>query len=590
MSHYIPPTHESDQDPLQGRTALIQGDPSFAEITEAVARPIEMPHKRWILFFLPALALLSLLPVSLAWLFWEGIGVWGNNVPVGWGWPIINFVFWVGIGHAGTLISAVLFLFRQKWRTSINRGAEAMTIFAVICALIFPGVHVGRVWSAYWLGPVPNQMEMWVNFRSPLLWDVFAVSTYFTVSTLFWYVGLIPDLATMRDRSKTTIRRMAYGFLAMGWRGSHRHWVNYESAYLLLAAMATPLVLSVHSIVSFDFAVSNLPGWHTTIFPPYFVAGAIFSGFGMVLTLMIPLRVWFKLEHIITLKHLENMAKIILLTGSIVGYAYTLEFFIAWYSGNEYEAFVFQNRAFGPYAWAYWTMMTCNVLTPQLIWFKKIRTSPKALFVMSIFVNIGMWFERFVIVVSSLHHDFLPSSWDYFSPTIWDVTLFLGSFGLFFTLFLLFLRFLPLIAIAEVKSVMPRANPHWVDPDKKPSSRDHHASHGEVESEPESAPSAEVKAAEAKAAKAEKKAAEEAEAEKAEAEKAKAEKAEAEKAEAEKAEAEKAEAKADATDAAAEAEAEAEPEEADSEESSKDEKLLFTPPATDTKKDGKDNG
>ena len=484
MSHYIPPTHEHDLDPIEGRTALVQGDPSFSEITEVVARPIEMPHKRWILFFLPALALLSLLPVSLGWLFWEGVGVWGNNVPIGWGWPIINFVFWVGIGHAGTLISAVLFLFRQKWRTSINRGAEAMTIFAVICALIFPGVHVGRVWAAYWLAPVPNQMQMWVNFRSPLLWDVFAVSTYFTVSSLFWYVGLIPDLATMRDRSKTKIRRLAYGFFSLGWRGSARHWVNYEAAYLLLAAMATPLVLSVHSIVSFDFAVSNLPGWHTTIFPPYFVAGAIFSGFGMVLTLMIPLRVWFNLEHIITLKHLENMAKIILLTGSIVGYAYSMEFFIAWYSGNEYEAFVFQNRAFGPYAWGYWTMMSCNVITPQFIWFKKIRQSPKALFVLSIFVNIGMWFERFVIVVTSLHHDFLPSSWDYFSPTIWDVTLFLGSFGLFFTLFLLFLRYLPLIAIAEVKSVMPRANPHWVDPDKAAAKkeRDSHGASGDFDS------------------------------------------------------------------------------------------------------------
>ena len=586
MSHYIPPTHENDPDPLQGRTALIQGDPSFAEVTEAVARPIEMPHKRWILFFLPALTLLTLLPISLGWLFWEGIGVWGNNVPVGWGWPIINFVFWVGIGHAGTLISAVLFLFRQKWRTSINRGAEAMTIFAVICALIFPGVHVGRVWSAYWLGPLPNQMEMWVNFRSPLLWDVFAVSTYFTVSSLFRYVGLIPDLATMRDRSKTTIRRMAYGFLAMGWRGSARHWVNYESAYLLLAAMATPLVLSVHSIVSFDFAVSNLPGWHTTIFPPYFVAGAIFSGFGMVLTLMIPLRVWFKLEHIITLKHLENMAKIILLTGSIVGYAYSMEFFIAWYSGNEYEAFVFQNRAFGPYAWGYWIMMSCNVITPQFIWFKKIRTSPKALFVLSIFVNIGMWFERFVIVVSSLHHDFLPSSWDYFSPTIWDVTLFLGSFGLFFTLFLLFLRYLPLIAIAEVKSVMPRANPHWVDPDKKPNSR-HHASHGETD----------AKADAADAVTKDEPAEEEAE------EKAKAEataKAEAEakakvkaKMEADAKAAAEAEEKA-AADESADAEASSEDgDSGDAAEDQEEEKLLFSPPPTDktdAKKEGKDNG
>lgn len=587
MSHYIPPTHEHDQDPLEGRTALILGDPSFSEITEAVARPIEMPHKRWIMFFIPALGLLSLLPISLGWLFWEGIGVWGNNVPVGWGWPIINFVFWVGIGHAGTLISAVLFLFRQKWRTSINRGAEAMTIFAVICALIFPGVHVGRVWAAYWLLPLPNQMEMWVNFRSPLLWDVFAVSTYFTVSSLFWYVGLIPDLATMRDRSKTKIRRFAYGLFSLGWRGSARHWVNYEAAYLLLAAMATPLVLSVHSIVSFDFAVSNLPGWHTTIFPPYFVAGAIFSGFGMVLTLMIPIRVWFKLEHIITTKHLENMAKIILLTGSIVGYAYSMEFFIAWYSGNEYEAFVFQNRAFGPYAWGYWTMMSCNVLTPQLIWFKKIRTSPKALFILSIFVNIGMWFERFVIVVTSLHHDFLPSSWDYFTPTIWDVSLFLGSFGLFFTLFLLFLRYLPLIAIAEVKSVMPRANPHWVDPNKEAAKkdRDHHSAHGSVEAksepepepeakdepEPEPEPEPEAKDDEPESKDEEPEAKDEASEEKADASDEKAESEE---------KADEPEAKDEASDA--------KDDDADESDATEKEDLLFSPPPA--KKEDKDNG
>jgi molybdopterin-containing oxidoreductase family membrane subunit len=361
-----------------------------------------------------------------------------------------------------------LFLFRQKWRTSINRGAEAMTIFAVICALMFPTIHVGRVWVIYWPLPLPNQMDIWPNFRSPLLWDVFAVSTYFTVSLLFWYVGLIPDLATLRDRAKTRVRRVAYGLFALGWRGSHRHWVNYEAAYLLLAAMATPLVLSVHSIVSFDFAVSQLPGWHTTIFPPYFVAGAIFSGFGMVLTLMIPLRSWFKLENIITVKHLENMAKIILLTGSIVGYAYAMEFFIAWYSGNPYETFVFVNRALGDYSWAYWIMVTCNVLSPQVIWFKKIRRSAMALFILSIFVNIGMWFERFVIVVTSLHHDFLPSSWDYFSPTPWDYATLIGSFGLFLTLFCLFLRYLPLIAIAEAKGVMPQANPHYIDPGRPP--------------------------------------------------------------------------------------------------------------------------
>jgi molybdopterin-containing oxidoreductase family membrane subunit len=371
-------------------------------------------------------------------------------------------VFWVGIGHAGTLISAILFLFRQKWRTSINRAAEAMTIFAVICALIFPGIHVGRVWVAYWLFPIPNQMAMWPNFRSPLLWDVFAVSTYFTVSLLFWFVGLIPDLATFRDRSKG-VRKFVYGIFALGWRGSHRHWLNYERAYLILAALSTPLVLSVHTIVSFDFATSQLPGWHATIFPPYFVAGAIFSGFAMVINLMIICRWVFKLENLVTMRHFENMAKIILLTGSIVGYAYAMEFFIAWYSGNPYERYIFISRATGPYAWAYWTMVTCNVVIPQLFWVRKVRTNLWALFIISVFVNIGMWFERFVIIVTSLHRTFLPSSWAYFSPTIIDISTFIGSFGLFFTLFCLFVRFLPIVAIAEVKTVMPEADPHGHD-------------------------------------------------------------------------------------------------------------------------------
>jgi len=448
-------------DPLTGRKVLVENNLTFHEVTETVAAPIEIPSGRWWAFFLASLMLLGLLLVSLGWLFWEGVGIWGLNNPVDWGWAIVNFVFWVGIGHAGTLISAVLFLFRQKWRTSINRAAEAMTIFAVICALLFPTVHAGRPWVLYWSLPLPNQMGMWPNFRSPLLWDVFAVSTYFTVSLMFWYVGLIPDLATMRDRAKTKARKIAYGIFSLGWRGSTRHWQHYEKAYLILAGLATPLVLSVHTIVSFDFAVSQLPGWHTTIFPPYFVAGAIFSGFGMVLTLMIPLRSWFKLENFITLKHLENMAKIILVTGTMVGYAYAMEFFIAWYSGNPYESFAFANRAFGDYWWAYLTMVSCNVISPQLFWFKAIRRSPLALFIISIFVNIGMWFERFVITVTSLHHDFLPSSWDYYSPTLWDVTTLLGSFGLFFTLFCLFCRYLPIIAIAEVKSVMPQADPHY---------------------------------------------------------------------------------------------------------------------------------
>ena len=451
-------------DPVSGRKDLVEGNPSFHEVTEAVCSPIENPSPRWWIAFMISASVLGIFGFAVVYLIYEGVGLWGLNNPVDWGYAIVNFVFWVGIGHAGTLISAILFLFRQKWRTSINRAAEAMTIFAVICALQFPIFHTGRPWmAAYWLLPLPNQMDMWPNFRSPLLWDVFAVGTYFTVSLLFWYVGLIPDIATMRDRAKTRARRIAYGIFALGWRGSNRHWQHYEKAYLILAALATPLVLSVHSIVSFDFAVSQLPGWHTTIFPPYFVAGAIFSGFAMVLTIMLPLRAWFKLEHIITMKHIENMAKIIMLTGTMVGYAYGMEFFIAWYSGNAYESFAFYNRAFGPYWWAYWTMISCNVISPQLFWIKAFRRNVVVIFIITIFVNIGMWFERFVITVTSLHRDFLPSSWDYYSPTEWDVALLVGSFGLFFTLFCLFCRYLPAIAISEVKGVMPQADPHYGD-------------------------------------------------------------------------------------------------------------------------------
>jgi molybdopterin-containing oxidoreductase family membrane subunit len=446
-------------DPLEGRKPLVERG-GFHDLTEAVCSPMENPPLAWWGAFFISLSLLGILGLAIFWLVWEGIGIWGVNNPAGWGWAIVNFVFWVGIGHAGTLISAILFLFRQKWRTSINRSAEAMTIFAVICAGMFPGIHTGRPWVDYWMFPLPNQMGIWPNFRSPLLWDVFAVSTYFTVSLLFWYMGLIPDLATMRDRAKGRIAQIGYGIFAVGWRGSTRHWLHYEKAYLLLAGLAAPLVLSVHSIVSFDFAVSNLPGWHTTIFPPYFVAGAIFSGFAMVLTLLIPLRKWYNLEHIITIKHLENMGKIILLTGSLVGYAYSMEFFIAWYSGNPYESFAFVNRAFGQYWWAYWIMISCNVISPQFIWFKKIRQSPIALFILSIFVNIGMWFERFVITVTSLANDFMPSSWDYYVPTIWDIATLVGSFGLFLTLFTLFCRFLPMIALAEIKTVIPAADPH----------------------------------------------------------------------------------------------------------------------------------
>ncbi len=443
------------------RVPLVAPGETFESVTEIVSKPMEMKLPSWwLIAFCVAVSGVLLLKSMIAYLIWEGIGIWGLNNPVGWGYAIVNFVFWVGIGHAGTLISAILFLFRQKWRTAINRFAEAMTIFAVICAGIFPGIHIGRQWVAYWLFPIPNSMGMWPNFKSPLLWDVFAVSTYFTVSLMFWYVGLVPDLATVRDRAKGKIRQMIYGIFSLGWRGSNRHWQNYEKAYLLLAALATPLVLSVHSIVSFDFAVSQLPGWHTTIFPPYFVAGAIFSGFAMVVTLMVLARQLFNLKALVTIGHLERMNQIILLTGMLVGYAYGMEFFMAWYSGYQYETFAFINRASGPYAWAYWIMVSCNVISPQLFWFKKCRTSIPIMFVVSIFVNIGMWFERFVITVTSLHRDFLPSSWGYYSPTWVDVCTFIGSFGLFFTLFLLFLRFLPVISIAEIKNVMPEADPH----------------------------------------------------------------------------------------------------------------------------------
>ena len=449
--------------PIQdiGEKHLVVPGTSFRKITEAVSRVTENPAPRgWWIMFLTAVTFLGVLGLAIGYLFWKGVGVWGNNTPVGWAWDITNFVWWVGIGHAGTLISAVLFLFRQKWRTSINRFAEAMTIFAVICALLFPGIHVGRVWHAYYMFPIPNSMAIWPNFKSPLLWDVFAVGTYFTVSTLFWFTGLIPDFATLRDRSKNHIRQMVYGFLALGWRNSNRHWQNYERAYMILAALSTPLVLSVHSVVSFDFATSVEPGWHTTIFPPYFVAGAVFSGFAMVMTLMLVARVVFKLEDLVTMTHVELMNKIILTTGSIVGYAYAMEFFIAWYSGNEYERYCFINRAFGPYAWAYWTMISCNVISPQLFWSKKLRTNIPLSFVVSIFVNIGMWFERFVIIVTSLHRDFIPSSWGYFHPTAVDIATYMGSLGLFFTLFLLFIRWVPMIAMAELKSVLPEADAH----------------------------------------------------------------------------------------------------------------------------------
>jgi Ni/Fe-hydrogenase subunit HybB-like protein len=414
----------------------------------------------WWAAFIPSFTFMTILLLMLGYQISTGVGVWGNNHPVMWGWDIINFVWWIGIGHAGTLISAILFLLRQRWRTAVNRAAEAMTIFAVMCAGIFPAMHVGRVWFDWWLFPIPNSNSIWPQFRSPLMWDVFAVSTYFTVSVLFWYVGLVPDLAVMRDRAKTKIRKFLYGLFALGWTGSNRHWSNYEKAYLILAGLSTPLVLSVHSIVSLDFAVSQVPGWHTTIFPPYFVAGAIFSGFGMVLSLLIPLRKICKLEDVITLRHVDLMCKVTLATGSIVGYAYGMEFFIAWYSGSPYERFAFINRAMGPYMWGYWTMIICNVVVPQFFWFKRIRQNMLIVFIISILVNIGMWFERFVIVVISLHREFMPSNWGYFRPTWVDIMTYLGTFGLFFTFFLLFMRFLPMIAISEVKAVTPQADPH----------------------------------------------------------------------------------------------------------------------------------
>ncbi len=440
---------------------LVKGNHNFSSITALVTDINMQPTpKLWYVAFGFANLLLFLLLFSIGYLIWEGTGIWGLNQPVGWGWAIINFVWWVGIGHAGTLISAILFLFRQDWRTAINRFAEAMTIFAVMCAGIFPAIHVGRIWVIYWVFPIPNSMAMWPNFNSPLLWDVFAVSTYFTVSLLFWYVGLVPDFATLRDRVKTKMGKVLYGIGALGWRGSNRHWWNYEKAYMILAGLATPLVLSVHTIVSFDFAVSIIPGWHTTIFPPYFVAGAVFSGFAMVLTLMIVCRKIYGLEDIMTVDHIEKMNLIILVTGSMVGFAYLMEFFIAWYGQVEYEKAIFIIRAAGPYAWAYWIMITCNVLSPQFFWSKKLRRNVTFTFIISIVVNIGMWFERFVITVTSLSTDYLPSSWGYYSPTIWDVLTYIGTFGLFFTFFLLFLRFLPMVAVAELKGVMPQADPH----------------------------------------------------------------------------------------------------------------------------------
>ena len=449
------------------RATLVENHRSLNWVTEKICGIIEAPTPKWWWVMFAVSGFLALFTVAgIIYLVSTGVGVWGHANPVNWAWDIVNFVFWIGIGHAGTLISAILCLLRQKWRTSINRAAEAMTIFAVVCAAIFPVFHVGRVWFAVlpgYLFPFPNSNAIWPQFRSPLEWDVFAVSTYGTVSVLFWYIGLIPDLAILRDRfykAGNKVKSFLYGVFAMGWRGSNRHWSNYEMAYLILAGVSTPLVLSVHTIVSFDFAVSLLPGWHTTIFPPYFVAGAIFSGFGMVLTLMLPLRAIFRLEDLITQYHIDCMCKIVLATGTIVGYAYGMEFFIAWYGSNPYEGFAFINRAFGHYAWAYWIMIGCNVITPQFFWFKAVRQNIAFVWILSIFVNVGMWFERFVIIVTSLARDFLPSSWGYYSPSAVEIFTFFGTFGVFGVLFLLFIRFLPIMPMAEIKAVMPQADAH----------------------------------------------------------------------------------------------------------------------------------
>jgi molybdopterin-containing oxidoreductase family membrane subunit len=441
------------------RVPVLQPGYTFGSITDKIAA-IALGRKTpigWLIGFSLSFGVAMMLFYAIGVLILKGTGIWGNNNPVGWAFDIINFVWWIGIGHAGTLISAILLLFRQQWRTSINRFAEAMTLFAVACAGIYPALHTGRPWLDYWLFPYPNTMGMWPNFRSPLIWDVFAVSTYATVSALFWFVGLIPDLATLRDRAKNRTAKILYGMLALGWRGSARHWHRYETAYLLLAGLSTPLVLSVHTVVSFDFAVGITPGWHATIFPPYFVAGAIYAGFAMVLTISIPLRKFYKLEDFITMRHIRNMAKIMLATGLIVAYGYMMEAFMAWYSGNEYERFMIYNRMTGPYWWSYWALILCNVVTPAFLWSRKIRHSTTALFIISLIVGVGMWLERFVIIVTSLHRDFLPSSWAIYAPTRYDWMMYIGTLGLFSALMFLFIRFLPVISIFEMRTLLPEA-------------------------------------------------------------------------------------------------------------------------------------
>ncbi|NKB67831.1 MAG: hydrogenase [Candidatus Latescibacteria bacterium] len=448
-SPYQPP--ESELGPgLQTYTAITE------KISSTILTPLLNTPKSWFFGLAVGFLLLHGFLIGIPYLLYEGTGIWGLNVPVGWGFAIINFVWWIGIGHAGTLISAVLLLLRQQWRTSINRAAEGMTIFAVICAAQFPLFHTGRPWlAAYWLLPYPNSMDIWPQFRSPLIWDVFAVSTYLSVSLVFWFMGMIPDIANLRDRAKNRIAQVAYGMLSMGWRGSAIHWERYEMASLVLAGLSTPLVLSVHSIVSFDFATGIVPGWHTTIFPPYFVAGAIYAGFAMVLTLMLPLRNIYGMHDLITDRHLNNMAKVMLVSGMIVGYGYFMEQFMAWYSASEYESFMMSNRMFGPYGNYYGALILCNIIVPQLLWFKRFRLNVYSLFVVSMFINVGMWLERFIIVVGSLHRDFMPSSWDMFHPTFWDWAIYIGTMGLFLFLFALFIRTLPMIAIHEIRTLIP---------------------------------------------------------------------------------------------------------------------------------------
>jgi Ni/Fe-hydrogenase subunit HybB-like protein len=449
---------EGAQSPIESTSAhpIIEPGHTLGTVTDKISSIVlgRGTSKGWLFGFAIAFSLLMLLNFTIGYLLIKGVGIWGINIPVGWGFAIVNFVWWIGIGHAGTLISAILLLLRQQWRTSINRFAEAMTLFAVACAGMFPLLHMGRPWLFYWLMPLPNPMWLWPQFRSPLVWDVFAVSTYATVSLLFWFVGLVPDLATLRDRAKHRPAQIIYGMLAMGWRGSAVHWSRYETASILLAGLATPLVVSVHTVVSFDFSVAQLAGWHTTIFPPYFVAGAIYSGFAMVMTLAIPIRKFYNLEDFITMRHLGNMAKVMLATGLIVAYGYMMETFMAFYSGNQFDRFAIINRMTGPYAFFYWLLIACNIVIPQVMWSRKVRNNVAILFVISLIVNVGMWLERFVIVVISLHRDFLPSSWGMYYPTRWDWATYVGTIGLFLTLLFLFIRFLPVISIYEMRSLV----------------------------------------------------------------------------------------------------------------------------------------